>query len=73
MKYKGPLYAKIAGKYVPVEHDSEYYDRLEDENNRLRSALQEAENCLVCLPIGNPSEICENTHQIVHDAMQEEQ
>jgi len=30
MLYKGPLYAKIAGKYIPVEHDSEYFDDLEN-------------------------------------------
>jgi len=39
MLYKGTLYAKIAGKYVPVEHNSEYYDRLEADNRRRRCCM----------------------------------
>lgn len=29
MEYKGKLYGKVAGKYIPLERKSEDYDRLE--------------------------------------------
>jgi hypothetical protein len=26
MNYKGTLYGKVEGKYVPIKHNAEYYD-----------------------------------------------
>jgi len=33
-------------------------------------ALEDAENCLVCLPIGDPSELVESTYKIVNVALE---
>ena len=38
MKYVGPLYGKIGRRYVPLEHNSEYYDNVENKINQLKKA-----------------------------------
>lgn len=40
MKYVGPLYAKLGGKYVKLREDSEYVDRLERENANMKRAAE---------------------------------
>jgi len=42
MKYKGELYAKIAGRYIKLEQTSEDYDKLEIRTEELRQGLRVA-------------------------------
>lgn len=39
MKYIGPLYAKLGGKYVKLREDSEHVDRIERENAELKARI----------------------------------
>lgn len=40
-------------------------DRMLDERDELRAKLDKAVGCLVCLPIADPVEVCENTLDIL--------
>lgn len=40
MKYVGPLYARMGGKYVKLREDSNYVDGLERENAKLKAAAK---------------------------------
>lgn len=40
MKYTGLLYGKIGRKYVPMEHDTQYYDEIEDKIKQLKKACE---------------------------------
>lgn len=41
MNYTGKIYAKIAGEYVELDQTSEDIDKLAEENERLKTEIQE--------------------------------
>lgn len=42
MKYTGKLYGKLAGRYFEMEISSDDVDALQAENERLRTAMEQA-------------------------------
>lgn len=40
MNYKGPLWGKVAGKFIKLENDTDYYDSLQAENERLNKVIE---------------------------------
>jgi len=51
-----------SGRYDEVVADR---DRMLDSRDELRANLDKAVSCLVCLPIADPVEVCENTLDIL--------
>ena len=48
MQYSGKLYGKVGGKYFPMLNDTNHYNKLEQENKRLREALESISKNTCC-------------------------
>ena len=57
-------------EYYKQAHSYELEERmkLKEENQRLRTIIRDAENCLACLPIADSFEVYENTMKILKEA-----